>query len=335
MKKEDPEKKIKIQELEIKKTDKAYPDCLKQINAAPKAIYVKGGLPDFSLPAVAIIGARECSAYGRKMAEWYGGILAENGVQIISGMAKGIDGIAQRAALHSGGRSFGVLGCGTGVCYPKENRDLYERLPLQGGLISEFSKDSPPIAAHFPRRNRIISAFSDIVLVVEAREKSGTLITVDFALEQGKEIFALPGRLNDGLSGGCNRLLFQGAGISLSPYDILEILEQSRMENRKGWRRTGENKKSGTEEMKNRGKEEAFGHNSPENGKAAADLQTVLEYMENRPVSAQEIFDRLTAQGCVKENGEAFAMQEIMRMLMELAMAGKVIQERGNLYVAR
>jgi predicted Rossmann fold nucleotide-binding protein DprA/Smf involved in DNA uptake len=137
-------------------------------------------------------------------------------------MARGIDGIAQKAALDAGGKSFAVLGCGVDICYPEENRELYERLQQEGGVLSEYSPGVQPVAKLFPPRNRIISGLSDLVLVIEARKKSGTLITVDMALEQGREVYALPGRVSDALSDGCNRLIRQGAGPATCPQDILE-----------------------------------------------------------------------------------------------------------------
>ena len=214
------------QERYIRRTDEEFPEKLRQIKNPPEGIYVRGQLPAEDKPTVAIIGARRCSTYGREMAEWFAGELAAAGVQVVSGMAAGVDGIAQRASLRAGGRSFGVLGCGTDICYPTDNRDLYETLQKRGGILSEYAPGTPPDAFHFPMRNRIISGISDAVLVVEAKERSGTLITVDFALEQGREVFVLPGRITDSLSAGCNRLLRQGAGIALSPKDIMEEMSR-------------------------------------------------------------------------------------------------------------
>jgi len=190
----------------------------------PFGLYYKGSLPKENLPCVSIIGARECSEYGRKCAELYGKILASYGVQIISGMARGVDGISQTAALEVGGTSFGILGSGVDVCYPRENSRLYEALIKEGGVISEFAPGTEAKSSFFPMRNRIISGLADILLVVEARKKSGTYITVCQALEQGKEIFAVPGRITDGLSDGCNRLIEAGAGIATDPVVILEAL---------------------------------------------------------------------------------------------------------------
>lgn len=193
-----------------------YPIKLKEIYDAPSALFVKGKLPDENMPLVAIIGSRNCSNYGTMMAKQLGKRLAENRIGVISGLARGIDGIAQLAALENGGCSFGVLGSGVDVCYPEENFGLYERLAkgeCQGGVISEFVPHTPAERNHFPMRNRIISGLADAIVVIEAKEKSGTLITVERALEQGKNVYAIPGRLNDRLSYGCNRLIAQGAGI--------------------------------------------------------------------------------------------------------------------------
>lgn len=201
-----------------------YPYRLSNISDAPYGIYYRGKLPEQSRPSVAIIGARNCSEYGKRMAKSFGSELAMMGVQVISGMARGIDGIGQKAALEAGGYSMGVLGCGVDICYPEENRTLYDVLCQQGGVCSEYLPGILPKNSLFPPRNRIISGLSDIVLVIEAKNRSGTLITVDMALEQGKEVYALPGRVTDALSEGCNRLLQQGAGIALSPQEMVKEL---------------------------------------------------------------------------------------------------------------
>lgn len=207
------------------KEDSRYPRRLSVLERMPVGLYVKGNLPFEDCPSVAIAGARMCSAYGKEQAFLYARILAEHGVQIISGLAYGIDASAHEGALAGGGKTFAVLGCGVDICYPKENYPLYRRILEQGGgVISEFPCGSPPEAWHFPVRNRIISGLSDVVLIAEARKKSGSLITADYAMEQGKAVFALPGRVQDALSQGCNYLLYQGAGVAYSPECILEEL---------------------------------------------------------------------------------------------------------------
>jgi len=202
--------------------DEEYPDSLRQLYDYPPALYVKGSLPNPEWPSIAIVGARSCSDYGRQIAEFFARVLSEEGIQVISGMAVGIDGAAHRGAIQAGKSTYAVLGCGVNICYPSCNYRLYEMLLTQGGILSEFAPDERPKPYYFPMRNRIISALSNAVLVVEAKERSGSLITAELGLEQGKEIFAIPGRITDSLSRGCNQLIQQGAGMAISPEDILE-----------------------------------------------------------------------------------------------------------------
>lgn len=205
--------------------DKDYPVKLLDIKNSPSKLFVCGELPNPDKPAVAIVGARNATPYGYRTATEFAETLAANGVQIISGFARGIDRAAHEGAIKAGGRTFAILGNGIDICYPRENMDLYQQLEKYGGFISEFALTTPPKAQHFPARNRIISGLADVILVIEAREKSGSLITADFGLEQGKDIYAVPGRICDVFSSGCNRLIAQGAGIAISPYDMLKELE--------------------------------------------------------------------------------------------------------------
>ena len=207
--------------------EEAYPKRLKEISDPPLVLYRIGKLPEPEKKMAAIVGARACSSYGKEMAEYFARGLAKEGIGIVSGMARGADGIAQRAALSAGGYSAAVLGCGVDVCYPEENRALYEKLRETGCILSEYPPGTLPHSRLFPPRNRIISALSDLVLVIEAREKSGTLITVDMALEQGKDVFAVPGRITDTCSRGCNRLIGNGAGIAVSVTQLLQELQGS------------------------------------------------------------------------------------------------------------
>ncbi len=199
-----------------------FPRRLTEIPDPPFGLFYKGRLPSDIMPAVAVIGARKCSEYGRCMAEQFAAGFAARGINVISGMAMGIDGISQSAALKAGGSSYAVLGGGVDIVYPRTNETLYAQLVRQGGVLSEYPPRLAPRPSLFPPRNRIISALSDVVLVVEAREKSGTLITVDMALEQGREVYTIPGRCTDSLSMGCNRLLRQGAMVATAPEDIIE-----------------------------------------------------------------------------------------------------------------
>ncbi len=209
----------------IKKADTDYPDILRMYERMPGLLYVRGILPDPEKKSVAVVGARNCSAYGKKEAMRFAGVLAENGVQIISGMALGVDSWAHIGALEAGGITIAVLGSGIDVCYPVSHEELYWRiLESGGGILSEYGPGKPALPHHFPIRNRIISALADIVLVVEARKKSGSLITASYALEQGKSIYAVPGRNGDPLSEGCNLLIADGAGVAWEPEILLEEL---------------------------------------------------------------------------------------------------------------
>ena len=204
--------------------DEDYPKRLLTLYDYPMGLYVRGELPKEEKPVAAIVGARGCTEWGRQIAEEFARSLSAADVQVISGLALGIDGAAHRGALRAGYPTFGVLGCGVNICYPPANYRLFGEMLECGGILSEFGLGESPQKGNFPMRNRIISGLSDVVLVVEAREKSGSLITAELGLEQGREIFAVPGRITDSLSGGCNRLISQGAGIALSPEDILEYL---------------------------------------------------------------------------------------------------------------
>lgn len=208
----------------IRQEESGYPEKLKVYKGMPKGLYFLGRLPDKDRPSVAVVGARRSDSYGNETARTFAKELAAKGVQIISGMAWGIDGMAHEGALEAGGDTFAVLGCGVDICYPAGHRRLYERIMEKGGILSEQPPGMPPIAGHFPARNRIISGLSDLVLVVEAKEKSGSLITADFALDQGKDIFAVPGRVTDVRSKGCLNLIRQGAGVADSPQAVLDAL---------------------------------------------------------------------------------------------------------------
>lgn len=206
----------------ITKEDKAYPEKLNNIYNPPFCLYVKGGMPKQEDVTIAVVGSRNCSDYGRELAIYLSGELARMGICIISGLARGIDGYAHKGALDVGGRTYGILGCGIDTCYPKENIGYYMEMQGKGGVISEYGLNVIPKAYHFPMRNRIISGMSDGILVIEAKEKSGSFITVDMGLEQGKNIYAIPGRVNDELSKGCNNLIKMGAKLVSRPEDILE-----------------------------------------------------------------------------------------------------------------
>ena len=199
-----------------------YPDRLKPLPDSPMGLYYAGRLPVEENPTIAIVGARSCSGSGRSLARHFGTVLSEAGIQVVSGMALGIDGAAHRGALEAGKDTYAVIGSGLDICYPKENRDIYEILPKCGGIISEYPLGEEALSWHFPMRNRLIAGFADSVLVVEARKRSGSLITADLALEQGKDVLAVPGRSTDALSEGCLDLIRSGAKLVTKPEDVLE-----------------------------------------------------------------------------------------------------------------
>ena len=209
----------------ITKEEPEYPKRLNKIVDAPYGLFCLGNLPKEDSMSVGIVGARVCSPYGKEIAKQIGKSLAACGVQIISGMANGIDSYAQWGAVYGNEPTYAVLGCGVDICYPQSARNLRsEILNSGGGILSEYPPNTQPLSFYFPARNRIISGLSDKLVVVEARKRSGSLITADCALEQGKDIYAVPGRMDDSLSEGCNALIKQGAGICLSVKDLLEEL---------------------------------------------------------------------------------------------------------------
>lgn len=294
-----------------------YPKRLREIPDPPFGIYVLGKLPEDEGKSVAIVGARNCSPYGAHMAAELGRELAGYGVQVVSGMAKGIDGISQQAALNAGGESFGVLGSGVDICYPSSNKGLYRQLAQQGGVLSEYPVGSLPRPERFPQRNRIISGLSDVVIVVEAKQKSGTLITVDMALEQGREIYCVPGRNTDKLSEGCNKLIAQGAGIYLSMEDFLE--------------RTGilfgkaAERESGKEGKGIDGEECLI---KVQLGEKEYVLWKLLDY---EPVSIEQLYIQLVS---VKGMGQ-ISMQEMMGMLTNLVLLDRAENVGGCHYAKK
>ena len=205
--------------------DASYPERLRNISDPPAVLYVKGRLPAFDLyPAIAVVGTRNPSAYGLYAAKSISAELADAGVIIVSGMALGCDSAAHSGALHAGRSTVAVLGCGPDICYPAESRLIYSDIPVHGAIVSEYPPGTPPTRHSFPRRNRIISGLSNGVLVAEAPEKSGALITADLALNQGRDIYAVPGNIDSPGSSGGNTLIKHGAKLVTGAADILEDL---------------------------------------------------------------------------------------------------------------
>lgn len=206
--------------------DTYYPDKLKVIYDSPIVLYVKGNKKILNNKSVAIIGCRLPTTYGKNIAKNMSYNLSANNINIISGLARGIDTCSHIGCLKANGKTIAVVGCGLDRVYPEENKLLFENIIKSGGaIVSEYVIGTKPLAKNFPRRNRIISGLSNGVIVIEAKEKSGTLITADFALEQGKEVYAVPGNITSINSYGTNELIKQGAKVATNVQDILEDLK--------------------------------------------------------------------------------------------------------------
>lgn len=306
--------------------EQEYPERLQNIPDAPYGIFYKGRLPQEEWMSVAIIGARDCSDYGRYVATGLGEYLAQKKVQIISGMARGIDGISQEAALKVGGISIGVPGCGPDICYPAGNRRLYEKLVEQGGILSVFPPGEEPKPRNFPRRNAIVSGLADVVVVVEAREKSGTLITVDMALEQGRDVYVVPGRITDRLSDGCNNLLKQGAGIVRSPGEFYEEIyglwqERRSYREKEVQKENGGNQKrskSGNVQTQILSESRAFGSDT--------DLGKVYEKLDFYPKSIEQIQEKLSPK---------LSYVQVNTLLMQLCIEGYATQVSTGYFCLR
>lgn len=286
--------------------EEMFPKRLRHIPDAPFGLFVKGRLPEDEAPSVAVIGARDCSEYGRKAARLFGSGLAEYGIQVISGMARGIDAAGQEACIEAGGRTYAVLGNGVDICYPQEAGRVYDAIEKQGGLISTYPMGMQPLPANFPPRNRIISGLSDFVLVVEARKKSGTLITVDMALEQGREVGVVPGRITDAMSAGCHALLRQGASVITDVEQLAEILYSShKME------------LFSEQITKERYKIQPFGINISSRPELDSHLKSILEVLAEdcgETLEPGQIYERWTRKG----NTGSF--QSMMEGLMDLEL---------------
>jgi len=217
--------------------DEAYPQRLKEIDQPPPVLYIRGEyLPD-DLFAVAIVGTRRVTSYGRQITAELAAFLAANGMTVISGLARGVDAIAHQTSLKAGGRTIAVLGSGVDKIYPPEHRGLAEHMMERGAIISDYAPGTPPEASNFPPRNRIISGLSLAVVVVEAGETSGALITAEFAAEQGREVFAVPGSILAPQSKGTNKLIQNGALPLLSVNDLMQALDITRVGEQKAVRK--------------------------------------------------------------------------------------------------
>lgn len=278
--------------------NKAYPRRLLEIEDPPPVLYIRGEVKSRDELSVAVVGSRKTSPYGRMFAERISRDLVRHGVTIVSGMARGIDSVAHWGAITEGGRTIAVLGCGIDVVYPPENRSLFGRIHDQGAILSEFPMGSLPEGGHFPRRNRIISGMVLGVVVVEARKGSGSLITARYALEQGREVFAVPGNVGTEGSLGTNRLIKEGAKLVESSEDILEeILPQ--------WSREKEIRQEGV----------------PAGPVFSEEERRLLSLMEVTPVH----IDRL-----IRESG--IEAGRISSLLLELELKGAIVQWPGKCF---
>jgi len=208
----------------IRRHDAVYPTLLAQLHDPPAQLYLRGSVDALTGPAVAIVGARSCSSYGAQVGRTVARELAAAGVVVVSGLARGVDAEAHRGALDAGGCTVAVLGCGIDRDYPRRHAELASRIVESGAVVSEYPPGVEPAPWRFPARNRIVAALAVATVVVEARSRSGGLITADFALELGRDVFAVPGEITSGLSAGTNELLRQGASPLLAAADVLDAM---------------------------------------------------------------------------------------------------------------
>ncbi len=286
----------------VTRQDAEFPACFLKLPDPPKAIWVIGRLPDPSSHTVAMIGARCCTEYGKAMALRFGKELASYGISVISGMAAGIDTWAQTGASEAGGFSAAILGSGIDVCYPASSARLYGRLKEGGGILSEYGPGTKGLPFHFPVRNRLIAAMSEVVIVLEARLRSGTMITVDQALEQGRDVMALPGRVGDPCSRGCNELIRQGASILTGVSDVLAVLGMQEAE-------TADEQEQ---------KEEIGMSSLPE------EARRVLNVITTVPVHRNEVAHR-----------SGIPLSELYEILWKLERAGWIRLCTGDCYIRR
>lgn len=281
-------------------TDSNYPKNLFATYNPPPFLYVKGDIIQDDDIAIAIVGTRVPDRYGKFVTEELAGELAARGISVVSGMARGIDSIAHAGALKRGGRTIAVLGSGLDVIYPQENKKLYERISNQGAVISEFTIETAPDSVNFPKRNRIISGLSLGVVVVQASDKSGSLITASFALEQNREVFAVPGNIVNRLSRGTNKLIKQGAKLVESIDDILTEIEAFR--NLMGKQSTEENFASLFSDL-------------------SQDEKEIYAVLKDKPLHIDEII-KLTGMNSAK----------VLSLLLSLELGGIIVQLPAKMF---
>lgn len=284
-------------------SDGKYPPLLKQIHAAPAVIYVLGELRKEDNLAIAVVGTRFPVKYGTDMAKALSSGLAERGICVVSGMARGIDSAAHRAAIEAGGRTIAVLGSGLDVIYPPENHEIYEKIAQNGAVISAFPPGTEPDKTNFPERNAIISGLSLGTVVVQAAKKSGALITAAFALEQNREVFAVPGRVGEKNSGGANLLIKRGAKLCEGADDIaLEISALRHLES----------------------PAEEYGEMEAKLAALPEDRKKLLELLRAEPLHIDAIAEK---------TGEK--VSELSTLMLELEIEGLVDSSEGGLYQSK
>ncbi len=282
-----------------------YPEKLRHLYDPPHGLYLRGRLPDITAPILGMVGSRLGTEYGVYIAREFACALAREGVQIVSGLAAGIDAASHQGALKGEGYTLGILGGGIDTIYPRENYSLYLKMYKKGGVLSEYNLGIPNRAGFFPARNRLISGMADGIFVVEAGEKSGSLITADQALDQGKEIFALPGRITDPLSVGSNRLICEGALPVQRPEDILQNLF--------------------SDEKRGRRTQTHWEREKDETGKMQEEHWIVYRMLdENTPVSFNEILEK-TGYNYVK----------LQYILLEMELSQWIYQPVQNSYLKK
>ncbi len=308
-----------------------YPTRLLRIPDYPYALYYKGRLPDDNRPSVSIIGARNCTQYGIAVATNLAQEFSDMGIQIISGMALGIDTCAHKGAVQCNSDTYAVLGCGVDICYPRSNIELYMDILENGGIISEYPVSTQPLSQLFPARNRIISGLSDAVVVVEARKKSGSLITVDQALEQGKDVFVVPGRIGDKLSEGCNDLIKMGAQAITYPQDILNCNIIKRFYENNNLHKNNQEKMLSNTDSKG---------DSDKKKKAVLTISTIPSENENEKLSLAStkniLYSEVTLYPAsldmlIEKTGIDKA--QICRALLDLELEGRIREISKNCYV--
>jgi DNA processing protein len=289
--------------------DARYPSRLAEVPDAPATLHVRGVLVDADALAVAIVGSRRATPYGLEVAETLAADLAARGVTIVSGLARGIDAAAHRGALRVGGRTLAVLGSGVDVIYPPENRRLAAEIAERGALLSQFAPGTPPLPQNFPTRNQVIAALSLAVVVVEAAEKSGSLITARLAAELGREVLAVPGRITAPESRGANRLIQDGAHVAMGWEDVVSVLPErwkARVNATAGIGRAGDTATAGRGAVEG----EPSGYRS------------ILELLGEDPIDIDHVIER-----------SGLGAGRVSAALLELELEGRVRQIEGKRFV--